>query len=497
MNEAKKFQKAIQKDPPGIFYDKVLGCGHYDIQDEITRSVFNNQRTTVRSCHGSGKSYTAARVGNAFLFAFPNSIVLNTAPTFRQVKDVYWKEWHVAHQNSKTNLGGKLLDTQYEINKKWYAKGISSDRPDNVQGYHAEHVLLIVDEPPGVPHNVLEATQGILTSSNVRVLYIGNPTVGSGPFYDSHHGRVSEFWNKIKISVFDTPNFKKNGIHNLRDLKKFKTREEVANLPLAYSALVTPLWAWERMEEWGEDSPIFQARVLAEFPSESEYTLIGLCYVQQAIERKFDHEEKKQWPHNGKSIGIDVARYGSNATVLCAMNRKEMLDIDWHQGKNTMETVGKAIAMFKELGFNKKQDYFVVDDTGVGGGVTDRLREQGYNVIAVNFGANSNDERFFNLKAEIFWNLRDFFLSDDISIIDKGKLASQLPTIEYEYTSNGKLKIVSKEKMMSKGIESPDFADALALAVWVNYTESGGYVYTGNDDFSGDTLAGNLLNQEF
>jgi len=150
--------------------------------------------------------------------------------------------------------------------------------------------------------------------------------------------------------------------------------------------------------------------------------------------------------------------------------------MDWHTGKDTMMTCGKAIDMFNKLGMDKGQDSFVVDDTGVGGGVSDRLAEQGYNVLPVNFGSSSSDERFFNLKAEIFAHLKDMFMKGDISILDEGKLVSQLPTIEYEITSNGKLKIVSKEKMTAKGIESPDFADALALACHGGYREHGNFV---------------------
>ena len=494
--DAKLFQQRIQQDPVGVFYDQVLGCGHYDVQDEITESIFRNQCTSVRSCHGAGKSYIAAKAGNAFLFAYPNSIVLTTAPTFRQVEDVLWREWRTTHAEAKSNLGGNLLRTRYEIGPKWYAKGISSDKPDNVQGYHAEHLLLICDEVGGMPHEILKRANGILTSKNVHVLYIGNPTSGAGPFFDSHHKDSANLWHKIRISVFDTPNFKANNLKTLQDLKKFRYREELDELKLPFPQLVTPTWAWERMQEWGEDSPMFQALVMAEFPNESEYTLIGLTQVDAAVKKEYTDEERLQFPI-GKTIGIDVARYGSNNTVFVGMNHNEMVRMDWHNGKNTMETCGKAIAMFDEMGCNKNQDRFVVDDTGVGGGVTDRLLEEGYNVLPVNFGSNSEDDRFFNLKAEIMWNMRDLFLSGEIKILDEGKLVAQIPTLEYEYTGNGKLKIVSKKTMTKKGVDSPDFADALALATWGNYTKIEGYLYSGGSNEESSTLAGDLVNQIF
>jgi len=488
-----KLLEDIRKDPAKNFYDKVLGCSHYNIQDEITESVFNNQRTTVKSCHGSGKSYTAARVGMAFMFAFPNSVVITTAPTFRQVEDVIWREFRVAHSTSKIDLGGTLLNTRYDIGPKWYAKGISSDKSDNVQGYHADHLLVIVDEAAGVAKDILDAIQGLLTSESVHLLYIGNPTAGVGSFYDSFK---SSMFNKISISVFDTPNFKINNLKTVADLKKFKTRDEIASLPLEYPQLVTPLWAWERLEDWGEDSPIFKARVLAEFPEEGDDTLIGLHLVEQALRKEYTPFDFKEWGLKPRSIGIDVARYGDNMTVMTAMHRYQHLDTKWHQGKDLMQTAGMAIKFFNDMGFEKRRDRFVVDDTGLGGGVTDALSEQGYNVIPVNFGSSSTEDLFMNIKAEMFWNLRQLFRDDLIAIKDIGKLIAQLPTVKYKYTSQGKLQMVEKEKMKAEGLESPDFADSLALACWGGAMQREGKIWSG-DSPGGNTLAGNLMKAKF
>jgi len=490
-NDPTIFQKKIQENPL-IFYDEALGCGHWGKQDDITLSVFNNQRTTVKSCHGSGKSYIAARVGLAFLFAHKNSVVLTTAPTFRQVEDVIWREWRFAHSSAKIPLGGSLLQTRYDIDPKWYAKGISSDKPDNVQGYHADHILVIVDEAAGVEKDILDSIQGLLTSESVHLLYIGNPTVGVGPFYNSFKSNLFE---KISISVFDTPNFTKNGIKNLQDLKAFRKREDIVDLPLDTPQLVTPLWAWERLWDWGEDSPIFKARVLAEFPEEGSDTLIGLHLVEQALRKEYTTEELTHFPHR-KTIGIDVARYGDDTTVFVAMHHHRHIGTEWHNGKDLMVTAGTAIKMFHDLGMEKSRDTFVVDDTGLGGGVTDSLKEQGYNVMPINFGSKSTEEGFVNIKAEMFWYLRQMFRDGMIDLRDDGKLVAQLPTTKYSYNSQGKLQIMSKEKMKAEGLESPDFVDALVLAMYGHKVIKGGHLYTGKEG-EVTTLAGNLLKQKF
>ena len=177
-------QVRLQQDPT-VFYDHMLGCAHWSMQDEITRSVFFNQRTTVPSCHGAGKSYTAARVALAFLYAFPYSIVATTAPTFRQVENVIWRELRGAVATARVPLGGDLFKTRLDLDPNWFALGLSSEKPDRFQGFHAKsgHLLMIVDEAAGVKAEILQAIEGLLNSKDVHLLYIGNPTVGSGPFY--------------------------------------------------------------------------------------------------------------------------------------------------------------------------------------------------------------------------------------------------------------------------------------------------------------------------
>jgi hypothetical protein len=496
-------QEDIQRDPIKHCYDEILGCTYYDLQAEITKSVFKNQRTSVASCHASGKTYIAPRIALAFLLGHKNSIVITTAPTFKQVENGLWRELHSAYGESKVALGSTLLKTRFDIAPKWYAIGVASENPDNFQGFHEKDVLIIVDETGGVNPASLSRLNGLMTSANAHLLYIGNPTTANGEFYNSHHGKGSQFYTKFRITVFNTPNFTFNGIKNTADLRKFETREEVAALPLPYPQLVTPVWAWERLFDWGEETPIFQALVLAQFPQENEYNLISLSSVCEAIEKEFTDSERSQWPRSN-ALGIDVARKGSNETVFTGVNNCDVLDIQWHQGKDLMKTVGKAVNMFNELGFNKKQDKMVIDDTGVGGGVTDRLLELGYNVIAVNFGSSSSDSRFINLKTEMYWNLRQKFMDKEISIIDKGKLVGQLPTIEYEFNSQGVMSIqskkkITKEKRLEMNSDSPDYADSLALAIWGSSQESDGDFYSGEDEpeENTSTVAGNLHNEVY
>ncbi len=406
-------------------------------------------------------SYISARIAPAFLLAYPDSIVITTAPTFRQVENILWREMRQAIKWS--SLGWNLLKVKYEIDEKRYALWLSSDKEDNFQGFHAEHLLVIVDEAWWVAEKTLKVIEALMTSKWTRILYIWNPTQASWWFYQSHK---SELYHKISISCFDTPNFKFNNLKSVDDLKKL-TREQVTQLELVYPELVTPMWVYERIIDWGEDSPMFQSRVLAIFPEEWEDTLIKLSHIEKSLEKEVNKEEYKIMQRR-RCIWIDVARFWSDTTVLIWMNNKIMHeDIKFYKWKDTMQTVWIAIAFFNELWMLKEFDYFIVDDTGVGWWVTDRLLELWYNVTPINNASNPNDtETFRDIKAEIYWLLRQWFIDWDIKIYDVSRLIKDISNIKYDYTSQGKIFIKSKKDMKKEGLDSPDFADALALAYY-------------------------------
>lgn len=179
------------------------------MQIRIIESVRNNRITTVRSCHGIGKSWIAARTAAWFLMAYPNLVVVTTAPTGRQVKEILWREFRVGAKKAEYKFPGKSLTTQHEISEKWYAIGVSAKDPGNIQGFHAEHILVIVDEAAGVEEPIFEAVNALVTSANGRVLYIGNPTSIGGTFYESHRSHLA---SKLQVSSWMTPKFIANGI---------------------------------------------------------------------------------------------------------------------------------------------------------------------------------------------------------------------------------------------------------------------------------------------
>jgi len=181
---------------------------------EVNDSVRDNERTAVGAGHGVSKTYTAGRIALAFLYCYVPSTVVTLAPSGHQVKNLLWREIRTAHTNANVPLGGKLtttmLDMQPETGRIWYAIGFSTT-PDTitqeatrVQGIHNEHVLIILDEAAAILPEIWRAIRYIGAPFK-RVLAIGNPTSKYGDFPAALRDPL---WNRINISVKDTPNFK-------------------------------------------------------------------------------------------------------------------------------------------------------------------------------------------------------------------------------------------------------------------------------------------------
>ena len=427
-------------DDPVFFAKYVLGVDLWDKQVQIIESIRDNANTCVASGHGVGKTFISAVATLWFLCTHDQSRIITTAPTNRQVEAILWAEiWHL-YKHARFPLGGKLLKTSLTIEEKWFALGLSTDDPDRFQGHHARHVLLVMDEAPGIDPKIYEAAQGILTQASSKNLLIGNPTSPSGPFFDAFHNKL---WNSFYISCYDSP--------------------AIAE-PDRYPALTTQKWIDERKEEWGETSPMFVSRVLGQFPLEGEDTLIPLNWCNRAVAR-FEKSKDTCKVSDHVYLGLDVARYGTNKTVLSSFVPNRLQYQKSIQNKSTTEATKLAITDGISAGAKLMQ--ITTDDTGVGGGVTDRLRELGYPVLAINFSQKPTDPMHFRgIRDEMYWHLRELFRSEEIAIPNSEALINQLSAIKYKINSKGKIEIEDKDAMKKRGLNSPDEADSLVIAVW-------------------------------
>ena len=222
-------------------------------QTEIARAVAaavhgeGPRRVAVRSGNGVGKTALAARLMLWALYCHESSVVVTTAPTQRQVTELLWREARSAYYRARVDLGGVFYEGQprWDLGPRRYAIGVSPEhtRAEAFQGFHADLIVFLVDEASGIPPAHWEAIKGSLLAGRAAVLAIGNPTRLEGEFYDAFHGRAS-LWRRLHISAFDTPNLTGGDV----------------------PGLVTPAAVAEAARDWGEESPLYQIRVLGEFP---------------------------------------------------------------------------------------------------------------------------------------------------------------------------------------------------------------------------------------
>lgn len=396
----------------------------------------------MRSGHGLGKSWISAKIALTFLLIHYPSKVITTAPTWFQVEKILWSEMRKSYGSTSMPIGGKLLETELKLEEDWFAIGISTREgvgtrefgATKMQGFHSPNLLVIMDEAAGIPSEIWKAVDSLVTGGNNRVIAIGNPASPSGEFFECFK---SEVWHKIHLSCMDHPNV-------------------IAGKELV-PGCVTREWVEDRKKEWGETSPLFKAKVLGEFPDEGDDTLIPLSWVEAAIKRDLKAEGTKR-------LGCDVARKGEDKTVFYEIHGGKSKLIETYGKRDTMYTAGKA----KRYKADGEYDVLVIDDTGVGGGVTDRLVEQDVECEAFNGGEKAIDpERFFNTRSEGYWLLRERFdpQSDDpIQIEDDQELVHELTCMKYDITSKGQVKLESKEEIKKRIGKSPDKADALMMA---------------------------------
>lgn len=430
-------------DDPVGWTDDVLGEFLWSKQREIMQSIIDNRYTAVKACHGPGKSFVAARAACWWenVHELGDAFVVTSAPSWPQVQAILWREIRRAHNKAK--LPGRIT-----LDCHWYMGEGKSDeeliamgrKPADYnehafQGIHARYILIILDEACGIPVALWTAVMTLMTNENARLLVIGNPD-DPGSYFAKVCKPGSGF-NVITISAFDTPNF---------------TGEQVP--PSVAEQLVTRMWVEDRRREWGEGSPLWMSKVEAEFPDVSDEYLITPTMVQRGIETDL--------PGLGRGrYGVDIARFGDAQTVVYR-NRDGQIRLEDSWGmSDTMQTTGKIVLILTKHHRNTPVSA-VLDVTGLGAGVVDRLREQGLDAIPfVASGRANRPDKFINRRAECYWQFRVDLENGDLDLDPTDEvLHNQLQSIKWGVNSSGKIYIESKEDMRARGVPSPDRADA-------------------------------------
>lgn len=437
------------QNDPAYFARIILGHDPWSTPLRIMEAIAQPRaRVAVKACHGSSKTFTAAEI--VLWWTLTGGVSITTAPTYFQVERLLWGEIRDAYQRARFPLGGKLLQTELKISPTCYAVGLATNEGVNFQGAHGR-VLIVLDEAPGVRPDIWEAISGIRAGGDVRLLALGNPTISSGPFYDAFTSQRAG-WHTFTIDAFDTPNFTQLGITSAEDLLS-RSDDDLAHVPRPY--LVTPAWAKDILQEQGDTSPIWQARVRGQFPDQSEDALISLSWLEQARYRELA-AEGELW------AGLDVAGPGEDETSLTVMCGPVVLPgfpLSWPHADPRGEVIA-ALATYKAQRIQVN-----VDSIGIGYYMARHIQDAGFTVHNINVADAPRDkEKYANAKAEHYWGLRQCFQQGDMAGLTDEKTISQLSGIRYKHNSRGQIQIESKEDARKRGVKSPDRAESVMLA---------------------------------
>lgn len=440
---------------PDLFAEHFLQTDLWNIQRDILQSLKTEPRIAVKACHSSSKTYTAARALLWFIARYTSSLVITTAPTWVQVEKLLWGEVHAALLKSRYPFNqGEILKTELRLGPKRYAYGLSTsvtkqDEGAKFQGFHADNVLVILDEAPGVDPKIWEAIEGARAGGNVRVLAIGNPTITSGPFHDAFT-KNRQFWKTFTISAFDTPNLAGIDLQTLLEMHK-RNDPGLKHNPRPY--LTTKSWVVEKYQEWGEGHPLWEARVMGEFPKQSEDSLLSLSWLEAA-------KIREQAKGGDLVAGIDVAGPGEAETSLTIRNGGHIVH---HQQWPISDPRGDVVSILNQ--YRGALKGVNVDAVGIGHYLAKHLEDLKFPVNAIIAQAPSSDsEKFANVKAEFYWGFRKRAQDGDLSGLVDETTIGQLAGIRYKHNSRGQIEIESKEKAASRGVSSPDRAESVMLA---------------------------------
>jgi hypothetical protein len=439
LSQGNPFRAFLAKygDDPVQFVMDFFGLTPDRWQADVLRDVANVgvRAITVRSGHGVGKSAVAAWALIWFILTkFPCKAVV-TAPTSGQLFDALFAE--VKHwigllppelQQLLDVTANRIALAAAPESAFISARTSRAEQPEALQGVHSDNVLLIADEASGVPEQVFQAASGSMSGESATTLLLGNPVRSSGLFYDSHN-KLAHRWRTYHVSCIS-------------------------------SVRVSEAYVAEQKLRYGENSNVYRVRVLGEFPLADDDTVIPLGLVQGAVGRDIVVA-----PSTPIVWGLDVARFGKNASVLVKRKGKQVAKgIQQWRGLDLMQLVGAVHNEFLMCPSFDRPVEINVDALGLGAGVVDRLRELGLPVRGINVSElPAMKDRYRNLRAELWYLCREWLEPMDATLPEDDELISQLTAVRYKYASNGKLQIESKDDMEKRGIESPDLADALML----------------------------------
>jgi hypothetical protein len=391
------------------------------------------------SGHGVGKSALSSWLVLWAISTLPDTRGVVTANTETQLRTKTWAElgkWYnlfIGRDLFRLSPTA-IFSADRQRERTWRIDMVpwSERNTEAFAGMHNQgrRILVLFDEASAIPEIIWEVAEGALTDADTQIIWavFGNPTRNTGRFK----------------ACFDPGSVWKTTRVDNRTVS-FTNKAQIAR--------------W--IESYGADSDFVRIRVLGLFPRQGEMEFFNAKDIDAAMS-----EDRQVEPFGALALGVDVARFGSNFSVIFPRRGRDARTIarSRFQGMSTVDLASKISEANRDL----KADGILIDGGGVGGGVVDQVRHLQLHCFEVQFGGkpsgfsehNTFGERYANKRAEMYGTLRSWLKSGALpSDLD---LRKQLLSITFTFNPKDEIILTSKEVMMREGKDSPDDIDALA-----------------------------------
>lgn len=423
-------------------------------QVEALHMLGERRRASARGPHGLGKTALAAWVILWFIDTRERAgvdwKVVTTAGSWSQLRNFLWPEVHkwyprVRDPALRWREGSELLQMSVKL-RSGQAFAVASNRPELIEGAHADQLLYVYDEAKSILPATFDASEGAFSGAGVgdrdAFAWAGStPGAPVGRFADIHHRRpgYEDWWAK-----------------------------HVTLAEAMAAGRISEAWAEQRGRQWGVDSAIYRNRVLGEFAAEDANVVIPLAWVEAAVER-WRNLAGGYAPFT--NVGVDVARYGEDRTIFAIRRGDAISEVRSTYREDTSMTAGHVSGILRGSGVNRAHAEAVVDVIGLGAGVVDILRAEGWRrIVAFNAaGRSQHIDRsgelvYGNRRAAAWWNLRerlDPAFDSSIALPPDDDLIGDLVTPLYRVAQGGRIMIESKEDIRKRLGRSTDKGDAV------------------------------------
>lgn len=393
----------------------------------------------VATGHGVGKSALVGQLSN-WAMTWPDCRGVVTANTDNQLRtktSVEIAKWHRLGMTYPwfKKESASLMSLDPKRKQTWRLDLIpwSKENTEAFAGLHNQGriILLVFDEGSAIDDKIWEVAEGALTDKNTVIIWLvfGNPTRGSGKFFECFH-RNKHRWYRMQVDS------RQSNLTNKAKIQKW-------------------------IDDYGEDSDFVRVRVRGVFPRAGDNQFISHDLAAAARVRA-GHRLA------GEPIvaGFDVALGGTNESVLAFRSGLDARIAPWKfwNEDNAERLAGMVAEALRELEtLGKRVEVVFADGGGIGTPICQRLQSLGWNVVIVHNGSKSPLPLVYSNRAAHMWGTMKENLLAGLAIPDDETLHSQLTGREFYTDKMGAIIMEEKDDMKDRGLDSPDRADALAL----------------------------------